>query len=208
MRTPTEFRPAAPRPAARSRKARWARRLVPLCGALALGACTVAPPTGPSVMALPGKDKSFDAFRQDDAVCRDYADRQIGYGQPAEAATTAGVGSAVIGTALGAVAGAAIGSVSGQAGAGAAIGGAAGLVGGSAIGADNARASAGGLQRRYDISYTQCMYAKGNRVEARPPGYGYGGGYGGYGYPAYAYPSYGYGYPGYGPPPPYGPYWR
>jgi len=205
MRTPTDDRLAAPRTAAPTHAARWAWRLVPLCGALALGACTVAPPTGPSVMALPGRDKSFGAFRQDDAVCRDYADQQIGYGRPAEAATAAGVGSAVIGTALGAVAGAAIGSVSGQAGAGAAIGGAAGLVGGSAIGADNARASAGGLQRRYDISYTQCMYAKGNRVEARPPGYGYGGGYGGYGYPAYAYPS--YGYPGYGPPP-YGPYWR
>ncbi|MDE2007460.1 MAG: glycine zipper family protein [Rhodospirillales bacterium] len=154
-------------------------------------------------MALPGKGKDFDTFRQDDAVCRGYAEQQIGYGEPAQAATAAGVGSAAIGTALGAVAGAAIGSVSGQMGAGAAIGGATGLIGGSMVGAGNAQASAGGMQRRYDIAYTQCMYAKGNRVESRPRGYGYGGyGYGGYGYPAYGYPA----YPGY-PPMYYGPGW-
>ncbi|MDE2583191.1 MAG: glycine zipper family protein [Rhodospirillales bacterium] len=145
-------------------------------------------------MALPGKGKSFNAFQREDAYCRQYADRDIGYMQPGQAATNAGLGSAVVGTALGAAAGAAIGSVSGNMGAGAAIGGAAGLLGGSAIGAGNAQASAEGLQQRYNIAYTQCMYAQGNTVVARPPG-PYGG-YGGYGYPG---PGYGYPGPAYGP---------
>lgn len=180
----------------------WARglgRAGALGGALALGACAVAPPTGPTVMALPGKGKNFAAFQQEDAGCRQYADQQIGYMQPAQAATSAGVGSAVLGTALGAAAGAAIGSVSGDMGAGAAIGGATGLLGGSLIGAGNAQASAGELQQRYNMAYTQCMYAQGNTVVSRPPGYGYGyGGGPGYGYPAPYGPYYAPGYyPGY-----------
>ncbi len=161
--------------------------------ALALGACAVAPPTGPTVMALPAKGKNFATFRQEDMSCRQYAEQQIGYMQPAQAANNAAVGSALVGTALGAAAGAAIGSVSGNVGAGAAIGAGAGLLGGSAIGASNAQASAGDLQQRYNIAYTQCMYSNGNTVVSRPPGYGYGGGY----------PGPGYGYP----PPPYGPYY-
>ena len=183
-------------PGARTRNP-VARRLASAAAlgtALALGACAVAPPTGPTVMALPGKGKSFDTFRQEDASCRQYAEQQIGYMQPAQAANNAAVGSAVVGTALGAAAGAAIGSVSGNMGAGAAIGGAAGLLGGSAIGAGNAQASAGDLQQRYNIAYTQCMYSSGNTVVSRPPGYGYGYG-GGYPAPAYPYPS------------PYGPYY-
>jgi hypothetical protein len=191
----------------RSPRTPIARRLAPagaLGLALALGACAVAPPTGPTVMALPGKGKSFATFRQEDASCRQYAEQQIGYMQPAQAANNAAVGSALIGTALGAAAGAAIGSVSGNMGAGAAIGGGAGLLGGSMVGANNADASAGDLQRRYNIAYTQCMYSNGDTVVARPAGYDYGGGgYGGYPAPAYPYPSPAYG-PYYGPgyPPP------
>ncbi|MGC8475730.1 MAG: glycine zipper family protein [Acetobacteraceae bacterium] len=172
---------------------------IAIAATAALGACTVAPPTGPTVMALPGKGKSFSVFRQDDATCRDYAEQQIGYASPGQAATAAGVGSAAVGTALGAAAGAAIGSVSGQMGAGAAIGGAAGLLGGAVIGGDNAAASAGGLQRRYDIAYTQCMYAKGDRVVSHPPGYG--------GWRESPPPPY-YGPPAYYYGPGWGPYWR
>ena len=160
---------------------------------LALGACAVAPPSGPTVMALPGKDKNFAAFQHEDAACRQFADQQIGYMQPAQAANAAGVGSAVLGTAIGAAAGAALGSIGGSAGAGAAIGGATGLVGGSMIGASNAQMSYGELQQRYNIAYTQCMYAQGNTVVSRPPGYDYG--YGGYPAPVYGYPG------------PYGPYY-
>ena len=174
---------------------RSAIKFVSLASVLALGACAVAPPSGPTVMALPGQGKNFQAFQQDDYGCRQYASMQTGGASPAQAATNSAVGSAVVGTALGAAAGAALGSVGGAVGAGAAIGGATGLLAGSAIGANNAQASAGGLQARYDTAYTQCMYAHGNTVQSAP---GYAGGYPGYGYPAYGYPAPYYPY-AYGP---------
>lgn len=154
---------------------------------LALNACAVAPPQGPSVMALPASGKSFEAFQQDDATCRGYAMQQTGGAYPAEAANNSAVGSAVLGTALGAGVGAALGSVGGAVGAGAAVGGAAGLLAGSAIGANNAQAAGGNAQARYDTAYTQCMYSRGNTVQSAPTGY------------AYSYP------PGYYPGPYYGP---
>jgi hypothetical protein len=138
---------------------------------LALSACAVAPPSGPSVMALPGQGKSFQAFQQEDVSCRQYASAQTGGASPAQAATNSAVGSAVLGTALGAAAGAALGSVGGAMGAGAAIGGATGLLAGSAIGAGNAQASGASLQQRYDIAYTQCMYANGDTVQSAPRAY-------------------------------------
>ena len=162
-------------------------RVIPTA-ALALSACAVAPPPGPSVMALPGQGKSFEAFQQDDVGCRQYASQQTGGASPGVAATNSAVGSAVVGTALGAAAGAAIGSLGGAAGAGAAIGGATGLLAGSAIGANNAAAAYGGVQQAYDVSYTQCMVARGNSVQAPPTGYA------AYPYPYPAYP-YGYAYP-------------
>jgi hypothetical protein len=155
---------------------------------LALSACAVAPPQGPSVMALPAQGKSFEAFQQDDATCRDYASHQTGGASPAQAANNSAIGSAVLGTALGAGIGAALGSVGGAVGAGAAIGGATGLLAGSAIGAGNAQYAGGNVQAHYDIAYTQCMYSRGDTVQSAPSGYA--GGYG-YGYP---YPYYGYGY--------------
>lgn len=160
---------------------------------LALSACAVAPPQGPSVMALPQQGKPFDVFQQDDATCRGFATQQTGGASSAQAANNSAAGSAVIGTALGAGLGAALGSVGGAVGAGAAIGGATGLLAGSAIGANNAQASGGNVQARYDTAYTQCMYSKGNSVQSAPSGYA--GGYGGYqgGYPGY-YPA-----PYYGP---------
>lgn len=164
-----------------------------LAGTLALGACAVAPPTGPSVVALPGQGKSFAAFQEDDAVCRNYAAAQTNYASPAQAATQSAVGSAAIGTVLGAAAGAALGAAAGNAGAGAAIGAGSGLLLGGATGAGNAQASGATLQRRYDISYAQCMYAKGNTVQMPPimaGPYPYGP-YGPYApYPAYYGPVY------------------
>ena len=97
--------------------------------ALALDACVVPPPPGPSVMALPGQGKNFEAFQQDDVFCRQYAWQQTGGASPGAAASQSAVGSAVVGTALGAATGAAIGAASGAAGAGAAIGAGAGLAG-------------------------------------------------------------------------------
>ncbi|HVC60166.1 MAG TPA: glycine zipper family protein [Acetobacteraceae bacterium] len=177
---------------------RRATVFVGLASTLALGACAVAPPPGPSVMAMPGQGKNYAAFQQDDAICRQAATVQTGGASPAVAANNSAVGSAVLGTALGAAAGAALGSVSGAMGAGAAIGGATGLLAGSAIGAGNAQAAGADVQQRYDMVYAQCMTAKGNTVQSAPPGYA-AGYVPGYAYaPAYAYPP-PYYYP-YGPP--------
>jgi hypothetical protein len=162
--------------------------LIPATAVLALGACVAAPPPGPSVMALPGQNKSFDAFQQDDFACRQYAWQQTGGASPAAAASQSGVGSAVAGTALGAATGAAIGSLGGAAGAGAVVGAATGLAAGSAIGANNAAAAYGSAQQFYDVSYTQCMYGHGNTVQAPPTGYAAS--------PYFGYP-YGYSSPGY-----------
>jgi len=46
--------------------------------ALLLGACATLP-SGPSVMVLPGAQKTFEQFRADDALCQFYA-RQGGGG--------------------------------------------------------------------------------------------------------------------------------
>ena len=128
-----------------------------------LAACATIP-TGPSVMALPGEEKSFDQFRIDDAICRQFAYEQIGGASAQQAGQNAAITSAVVGTALGAAAGAAIGSASGDMGAGAAIGAGSGLILGSAAGSSYASGSYYEAQRRYDNAYLQCMYAKGNRI--------------------------------------------
>jgi hypothetical protein len=125
---------------------------------LALSAC-VSVPTGPSRMSLPGTGKTFDQFRLDDGDCRQYASTQVGGSTPDQAATDSGVKSAAVGTAIGAAAGAAMG---GSRGAG--VGAGVGLLGGSLAGSGAAHASSYTLQQRYDIGYTQCMYAKGHKV--------------------------------------------
>ena len=125
---------------------------------LLLGACTTLPPSGPSVMALPGTGKSFEQFRYDDGDCRQYAMQQAGV-TPHDAAVDSGVRSGAVGTLLGAAAGAAI-----NGGRGAAVGAGTGLLLGGAAGAGASDQSAYAVQRRYDVGYTQCMYAKGNRV--------------------------------------------
>ena len=131
-----------------------------LAAAGLLSACAVVP-TGPSVMALPGTGKTFDQFRIDDANCRQFAFQQVGGVSTNQAASASGLGSAVVGTALGAAAGAAFGG-----GQGAAIGAGAGLLAGSAVGMGNAQGSSWDVQRRYDYAYLQCMYATGNRIPA------------------------------------------
>ena len=171
-----------------------------LAGALVLVGCVVAPPSGPSVMALPGNGKSFAQFQQEDGTCRQYASQQIGNQSPAQAANNSAVGSAAVGTILGAAAGALLGASGGDAAEGAAIGAGGGLLVGSAWGANAAYASGAALQQRYDMAYVQCMYANGNKLPAAPRPYG-GYPYRPYGYDPYRpmYPGYGYnnGYPGY-----------
>jgi outer membrane lipoprotein SlyB len=125
---------------------------------LAASGC-VSLPTGPSVMVLPGSGLSFEQFRNDDAVCQQYAYVQIGGTTAQKQAERSGVTSAAIGTALGAAAGAAIGG-----GEGAAIGAGTGLLGGSLVGTGTAESSMYGTQDRYNVAYIQCMYSKGHKV--------------------------------------------
>ena len=123
-----------------------------------LAGCTTIP-EGPSLYVLPGTGKSFEQFRFDDANCRDFALSQVGGTRANEAAVNSGITSAAVGTAVGAVAGAAIGG-----GNGAAVGAGTGLAVGALAGTGAGQASGHGLQRRYDNSYGQCMYAKGHKV--------------------------------------------
>ena len=80
------------------------RRSTLAASALALlGACASIP-SAPSILALPGSNRTFESFRADDQDCRLYASRQI-----TVPVADPGVQSAVAGTAIGAAAGAVIG---------------------------------------------------------------------------------------------------
>ena len=59
-----------------------ARAALALLVPLSLGACAVAPPTGPSVLALPGKGKDLQTFQAEDSNCRNYAQAQTRLGTP------------------------------------------------------------------------------------------------------------------------------
>ena len=142
------------------------KRYVPLTAALLLGAC-VTVPTAPSVVALPGNNKSFDQFQADAFACQQFAQQSVG--GSAERANDYAASSAIAGTAIGAAAGAIIGSASGNAGPGAAIGAGTGLLFGSAAGSNAYGAGYYQIQRRYDGAYLQCMYAKGNQIPVRGP---------------------------------------
>jgi hypothetical protein len=163
------------------------KALAATCSLLALGACAVPPPQGPSVVAMPGQGKTYQAFQQDDAYCRQQAFASTGGVDANTAATQSAVGSAVVGTAVGAAAGALIGAAAGNPGAGAAIGAGAGLLTGSAAGAGNAQYSGAQVQNRYDMTYAQCMFAQGNTVSQPQPSFAAAPGY--WGGPAVVAPA-------------------
>ncbi|PKE29444.1 glycine zipper family protein [Rahnella sp. AA] len=129
--------------------------------AAALSGC-VSPPTRPDVMVLPGTGKDYQQFRMDEMSCRNDAYNSVNGG--AQTANNTAVNTAAAGTVVGAAAGALIGAASHQAGPGALVGAGSGLLIGSAMGSNSAGASSGDLQDQYDTVYTQCMYAKGNKV--------------------------------------------
>lgn len=147
------------------------RRCLILCLAVVvLGGCATIP-TGPSVMVLPERDKPFETFQSDDAVCRQWAMQQIQV-SPNEIVNKNLAGGAAIGTVMGAGLGAAIGAASGKPATGAAIGAGSGLVTGTAVASGPAHAAGWEAQRRYDNAYQQCMYAKGYQIPgfaAAPP---------------------------------------
>jgi hypothetical protein len=169
---------------------------------LFLGACAVEAPTGPSVPVMPGEGKTLGQFQQDDATCRQFATQQTGGASPSAAANQSAIGSAAIGTGLGAATGALIGAAAGNPGVGAAIGAGAGLLTGSAVGANNAAVSADNIQQRYDIAYQQCMTTTGNKTAvAAAPAYAPAPVYAApapvYAAPVYAAPVYAAPYPYY-----------
>ena len=135
--------------------------VLPLVAAVVLGGCATIP-TGPSVMVLPGPQKSFDQFQNDGMSCQQFAQSVVAPAGVEDAYNAAA--SAAVGTALGAAAGAIIGSATGQAGAGAAIGAGTGLVFGGAAASNGAYASSWQMQRSYDMAYMQCMYSRGNQI--------------------------------------------
>src|ERR1700742_71787 len=117
-----------------------ALRPVTLLAAIPLAACAVAPPSGPTVVAMPHAGESLSQFQADDLACRNYAQLQIAPPGATQAASNRTAGGR---------AGALLGAAGGNAGGGAAIGAGAGLLTGAAIGASNAGAIAGGAQRQY-----------------------------------------------------------
>lgn len=123
--------------------------------AILLAACAQMP-TGPTVAVMPPPGKPFDVFVIDEQVCRNFASQSLGT-TPSQAAQSSMAGSMAVGTAVGAAAGALAGGHEG-AGTGAAVG----LLAGTAVGANQANYSGRETQRRYDIAYSQCMYARGN----------------------------------------------
>lgn len=143
---------------------------------LALLTACVHVPTGPNVMVLPAANKTFDQFRADDFLCRQFASEQISGQTPRQTSILSGMESAAVTTALGAIAGAAFGG-----GRGAAIGAGSGLLAGGLTGSSAARSSGQIGQQRYDAAYMQCMYANGHRIpspgrfinEGSPSGRGY-----------------------------------
>lgn len=135
---------------------------IPALALLALGGCATVP-QGPDVAVMPGVGKSFEQFVADERICRAYANESIGT-QVTDAGTNNVVSGAAVGTVVGAATGALLGGHHGAEG-----GAGAGLLMGTAVGAGNASGVQYDAQRRYDIAYQQCMYAKGNQI---PQSYG------------------------------------
>ncbi len=127
-----------------------------------ISGCATMPP-GPSVAVFPAPGKPFEVFQEDDSTCRQWANQQVGIA-PGDAANQNLAAGGFFGTLFGAGLGAAIGAAYGNPAAGAAIGAASGLLSGTAIASGPAYAAGSEVQRRYDIAYQQCMYAKGNQV--------------------------------------------
>lgn len=125
--------------------------------ALTLAGCA-SMPSGPRVAVMPSPGKPFELFVQEDNICRQFAEQSIGKSANDTGAQTFAT-SAVTGTAIGATVGGLMGGSDS-----AATGAGMGLMAGSMIGAGESNYSVSDAQRRYDIAYQQCMYAKGNQL--------------------------------------------
>jgi hypothetical protein len=143
----------------------YTRKLVSVLLLLVLTGCATVP-IGPSVMVFPAQGKPFEQFQADDANCKWWASQQSGLSAQ-ETVNQNTLSGAVVGTIIGAGLGAAIGAISGNPGMGAAVGAGSGLLGGTISGANAGQGYAWEAQRRYDIAYQQCIYARGNQLPVR-----------------------------------------
>jgi len=146
---------------------RTATRALTLVALLAAGCASQ--PTAPTVRVLPGPNKPFQVFQEEDAYCRQYASTQVS--GDADKANN----DTLLDTGIGAVGGAALGAIIGG-GRGAAVGAGLGAGGGAAVGAGHGDRKQWSAQQRYDYAYEQCMYSKGNQIpgtyyapQAAPP---------------------------------------
>ena len=132
------------------------RIAIPSLLVASLAGCAITP-IGPTARVLPAAGKPFEVFQADQIQCRQFAEGQVDGGSLVsrleEFGTLAG------GTVLSAGAGYAFGRTRG-----AEIGAALGALGGAGSAVGGAMADQRGLQSRYDLAYTQCMYARGNQV--------------------------------------------
>jgi hypothetical protein len=132
-----------------------------LIPAILLGACAQTP-MGPTVQVLPGPNKSFADFQNDQAICRQFAQQAVG--DQARGANLRGLGVAALTTALGAGLGGAIGG-----GSGAGIGAAAGALGGAGLAGAQTSRTQNSIQAQYDAAFVQCMFSLGNSVPNMGP---------------------------------------
>lgn len=134
---------------------------VGLAAAMLIAGCT-SQPTAPTTQVMPGPNKSFADFQDDQVVCKNFAQQQTS--GAVESAREREVGGGLLTTVLGAGLGAAVGG-----GRGAAIGAASGAVVGTGYGAATSSGTQHTVQQQYDIAYSQCMYSKGNQVPGFAP---------------------------------------
>ena len=141
--------------------------------ALGLAACAPLPPTGPTVVVLPGPSKDIRTFQVEDGWCRRHSSFLVatdpGPAYVAARANQASASTIATGAAIGAVAG----SLGGRVGVGALIGALYGIAAGSAIAANGAQAATVRMQAVYDQTYVQCMatYRNGPAFSAYATGY-------------------------------------
>ncbi len=127
-----------------------------LCAVALLSGCATEP-MGPTARVMPAQGKPFEVFATDQSQCKQFAEGETGGG--ATMSNLKQFGTAVISTALTAGLGAAL-----HGGRGAGIGGAVGSLAGAALGGRGSAADQRGLQGRYDLAYSQCMFTRGNQV--------------------------------------------
>ncbi len=134
---------------------------IPLLAAALLSGCTT-PPMGPTAVVMPAPGKPFEVFAQDQGMCKQFADSEVDGG--ATVSNLKQFGTVAINAAIGAGVGDAM-----RGRTGAEFGGALGAIGGMGAAANGAAHDQYSLQGRYNLAYTQCMYARGNQLATAMP---------------------------------------